>query len=253
MNSEILISIDDTDEIGTKGTGEILEDLLSLLETRFSCKWSPVTRHQLLISDVIAYTSHNSSMCSTGIISEFNKLEIIDFCEKFLRENVAPGSDPGFCLISLENLEKEDMEKLICYGKSAKVKVLNKDEAYSLAAKLNVYLNELGGTGLGVIGALAGAGLRLSGNDGRFKGKIKINDRTNFENECVLVKDLLNEKIIDEIREFRTNKIISPEAKVFLNGNLKTVFIDFKAVFYVVNIPGSKDYRNINKKENRIF
>ena len=43
-----------------------------------------------------------------------------------------------------------------------------------MAADLGVHLSEHGGTGIGVIGALAGAGLRLSGNDGRFKGKFAI-------------------------------------------------------------------------------
>ncbi len=60
------------------------------------------------------------------------------------------------------------------YGRRAKTTVLSKEEAYETAAAHHVHLSEHGGTGQGVIGALAGAGLRLTGGDGRFKGRRQI-------------------------------------------------------------------------------
>jgi glycerol-3-phosphate dehydrogenase len=52
----------------------------------------------------------------------------------------------------------------------AKRVILSKEQAYEVARRLGVWLQEAGGTGLGVIGALAGLGLRLGGNDGDVKG-----------------------------------------------------------------------------------
>ena len=61
------------------------------------------------------------------------------------------------------------------FGRRAQEEILTKEEAYEAASAYpgTVYLSEHGGTGEGVIGALAGAGLRLTGSDGRIKGKIK--------------------------------------------------------------------------------
>ena len=53
---KILIAIDDTDDIGTKGTGEILEELCENLKTGIGGKYSRVTRHQLLVNVDIPYT-----------------------------------------------------------------------------------------------------------------------------------------------------------------------------------------------------
>lgn len=50
---------------------------------------------------------------------------------------------------------------LVDFGRRAKNEVLTKDLAYDLAVKLGVPLSEHGGTGDGVIGAVAGSGLRL--------------------------------------------------------------------------------------------
>jgi hypothetical protein len=67
-----------------------------------------------------------------------------------------------------------DINALIAFGQSAKVAVKTKQQAYELAAELGIDLTEHGGTGQGVIGALAGLGLRLSGQDGRVKGQLDL-------------------------------------------------------------------------------
>ena len=63
-----LICIDDTDDIGTKGTGEIAEEIAAKLAPRVPQDARPaitrfVTRHQLFVHPDIPYTSHNSAMC----------------------------------------------------------------------------------------------------------------------------------------------------------------------------------------------
>lgn len=63
-----------------------------------------------------------------------------------------------------------DPKRLIEFGKMAKQAVTNKQAAYDLARETGIHLSEQGGTGDGVIGAIAGIGLRLSGNDGRYCG-----------------------------------------------------------------------------------
>ena len=60
---KILICIDDTDDLESIGTGELLENMCRELEREGFGTGGFVTRHQLYICDEIAYTSHNSSMC----------------------------------------------------------------------------------------------------------------------------------------------------------------------------------------------
>ena len=54
------------------------------------------------------------------------------------------------------------------FAQRAKLKVLSIQEAQQTAADAGVQLLGLTGTGVGIIGALAGIGLRRAGEDGRF-------------------------------------------------------------------------------------
>ena len=83
---------------------------------------------------------------------------------------MAKAADPGLAVCAADRVS--DPKRLIDFGFEAKKKVRKKDEAYALAASTDgVFLKELGGSGAGVIGALAGIGLRLSRSDGTLRGK----------------------------------------------------------------------------------
>ena len=166
---KILICIDDTDDLDSIGTGELLENLCSAMEEAGLGRAGFVTRHQLLISERIAYTSHNSSMCCAAETNDLPSL--LELAASYLEANCAPGSDPGLCVFR----GVEAAPGLSDFGRRAQCEVLTKDDAYAAAARYpgRVFLSEHGGSGDGVIGALAGVGLRLTGNDGRIKGKIR--------------------------------------------------------------------------------
>ena len=169
----ILLAIDDTDDLESIGTGALLENLCEELNKKDLGVCNFVTRHQLLIHDDIAYTSHNSAMCCELQMEKDDLEAIICLCQKYLVENRAEGSDPGLCVVCFKKID--DYTELISFGQAAKERVLKKADAYDLASKYpeTVFLSEHGGTGDGVIGALAGCGLRLSGMDGKIKRKIR--------------------------------------------------------------------------------
>ena len=166
---KILICIDDTDDLDSIGTGELLENICAAMEKAGLGRAGFVTRHQLLISDRIAYTSHNSSMCCSAETDDLPSL--LKLAGAYLEANCAPSSDPGLCVFRCG----EAAEGLSEFGRRAQNEVLTKGDAYAAAACYpgRVFLSEHGGSGDGVIGALAGVGLRLTGNDGRIKGKIR--------------------------------------------------------------------------------
>ncbi|WP_338667909.1 hypothetical protein [Pseudodesulfovibrio methanolicus] len=162
------LCIDDTDNLETKGTGWLAEQACTEMKELGLGSFSAISRHQLFVHEDVPYTSHNSSMCVE--VTDCGEPEaLIRYMQDFLERNGAPGSDPGLCLVP-ETLCDEARERLIRFGNDAKCTVLNKGLAYGLAAELGVHLSEHGGTGDGVVGALAGVGLRMGGEDGRYRG-----------------------------------------------------------------------------------
>ena len=223
---KILIAIDDTDNLETPGTGHLASALSDLLEERGLGKGSPVTRHQLYVHPDIPYTSHNSSMCFEAEISEGDFEHITTFCQDFLVKESAPGSDPGLCIVDIDALDKKDI--LIDYGRKAKNTILSKKIAYDLASSLNIHLSEHGGTGDGIIGALAGTGLRLSGNDGRLKGHFIVGD----VNDTLSARDLLKKTGADIVRT-EEGYTLHEDDVVRIGKKVKAVYLDHRAVVLV--------------------
>lgn len=170
MEEKLLLCIDDTDTLDSPGTGEVLDTLLAALAEEGLGQGSFITRHQLLVHPDIPYTSHNSSMCTQ--VRTGDGAGVISFARAFLERTWVPGSDPGLCAVFPERLA--DPAGLLAFGQAAKERVLTKADARALAEREpeGIFLSEHGGTGQGIIGALAGCGLRLSGTDGRCRGKL---------------------------------------------------------------------------------
>jgi hypothetical protein len=231
---QILISIDDTDNLESPGTGALASQIAADLESNGWGKSSYVTRHQLLVHPDIPYTSHNSAMCFRADIEDDYLERVISHAADFLTRESADGSDPGLCVAVIDRLQKSD--ELILFGRSAKESVLTKEAAYDLARRTGVHLSEHGGTGQGVIGALAGAGLRLGGNDGRLKGQLNIG----APGSVLSVAALQGHDYIDEIRALDGDSVVSGDM-VLLGEKMKTVLLDGRAVLLVVQADGTVD------------
>jgi hypothetical protein len=190
----ILLSIDDTDNLESRGTGEIASLIAGAVEQQGWGTTGIVTRHQLLVHPDIPYTSHNSAMCFQAELQEGCLDRVIDFARDFLDHECAEGSDPGLCVAVLDRIGAAP--ELIAFGQRAKREVITMPEAFELAGRLGVHLSEHGGTGQGVIGALAGAGLRLWGNDGRMKGSLEFPEA----GRPLRVADLLEHPGVDAVR-----------------------------------------------------
>jgi hypothetical protein len=223
---ELLICIDDTDDIDSRGTGDIAELLAMGLVDNGMARCGRVTRHQLLVHPDIAYTSHNSSMCFPADIDVESLDAVVSWCMRALAAESVAAADPGLCVVVLERLTRP--EELVAYGRQAKQRVVAKHEAYRVAAGLGVHLSEHGGTGIGVIGALAGAGLRLSGDDGRFKGKFAI---PGDANGVARVRDI-KQQGVDSVRA-RDGAVLGDDERVLVGTECKLVLLGGEAVLLV--------------------
>jgi hypothetical protein len=155
-----LIGIDDTDNDTSPGTGQIARRLAREFSEK-GVKPLGITRHQFLVDPRIPYTSHNSGAC---IAVECDGPDKLQFAIDWLSQQAAPGSDPGICIAARDQVPSAVTQ----WGWAATREVLTKERALNLANENNLLLRPLGGTGDGIIGALASVGLRSDGNEGRF-------------------------------------------------------------------------------------
>jgi len=164
----VLLGVDDTDILGHKpGTGRLARDLGAYLQQAGMATLVGVVRQQLLVDPRIPYTSHNSPACLIlDMESEGNgaAARMFDAAARYVQSHAAQGSDPGLCLAGRESVGPN----LVDWGWRASSEVLSKAEAVSVARREGLRLEELGGTGDGIIGALAAVGLTAEGNAGRF-------------------------------------------------------------------------------------
>jgi hypothetical protein len=164
----MLLGVDDTDVLGHKpGTGRLARDLGAHLECAGLATLLGVVRQQLLVDPRIPYTSHNSPACLIlDLAHEGNgaATQVFDEAARYVQSCAADGSDPGVCLARRDCIGAS----IITWGWRAGSEVLNKAAAAALAKREGLRLRELGGTGDGIIGALAAVGLTAEGNAGRF-------------------------------------------------------------------------------------
>ncbi|WP_418790770.1 hypothetical protein [Phosphitispora sp. TUW77] len=244
---KVLICIDDTDNLESRGTGHLAEILAGQIEERGWGRCSGITRHQLCVHPDIPYTSHNSSMCFETCLNNSSLTELIDFASEFLLKESAEGSDPGLCIVAIDNVQETDL--LVKFGCQAKIEVLTKQEAYDLAQKLGIHLSEHGGTGQGVIGALAGVGLRFTGNDGRFKGKIRLK----ADNDQITVRDILAQSRVELVKSLE-GTILEDDDVVILGDKVKAVMLEGKCVMLVYSPEGcQKEWHTCTKQQLRKF
>jgi hypothetical protein len=154
------LGIDDTDTLETPGTNKLALALVGQLSDVLTVRL--VVRHQLFLDSRVPYTSHNGSASLwaepvgsidvPALAARLRRL-IVDWCP--------PGSDPGLCIA------RHVPPEITAFGQRCQRDLVTQDEAHALARRHAVHLESIGGTGDGVIGALAAVGLLATRNDGR--------------------------------------------------------------------------------------
>ncbi len=228
------IGVDDTDFADSIGTGAFARELTLHLAGKVGARPFGVTRHQFLIHPDIPYTTHNSSACIEITCSaDFN--EIGDACRRFVDFLFHPGADPGLCIAQKHQLN----DPLLSFGRRAQSEVVTKKEALDLAADSGILLEEHGGEGIGVIGALSGCCLRMDGNDGRFISLEGIRSAKPSMTVGAMKSEMPIEAVFDDVgnrlddtQTVKTNNWVRPVLEknrivlnVFKNGQNGSYFI----------------------------
>ena len=223
----ILIGIDDTDNLTTRGTGFRARQLGERLAAAGIGTVRGITRHQLFVHPSIPYTSHNSSACLALRTDGESARALQDFCRDYLATESADGSDAGLCVAVAEAVPPE----VVAFGRSAKDTILTQDQARGLAARHGLHLEGVTGDQMGVIGALSAVALRTGGHDGRFiwlKGVRELSGSTNVE-------FLLEETGVDAV-ETVDGTAVPREASVCVDPWPRPVLLQGRAVLLVQRV-----------------
>lgn len=188
----IIIGIDDTDNLETRGTGHHARMLGHALTDAGLFELRSVTRHQLFADKRIPFTSHNSSASLMGRCTRTIR-EVIFFSKDFLIRESAFDSDAGLCVAP----EDAITSAMILFGNRAKHEILSMEEALQLVAGTSIFLDGFLNARIGMIGSLAAVGLAKEGNDGRLLWTRNLRETTgNFT-----IQELLQQVDIERVVE----------------------------------------------------
>ncbi len=193
MNGRVFISIDDTDVVGGEGTGRLARRIVDEL----GLEVEGVTRHQLFVHPSINYTKRNSC----NVIIARAGANVGEAVRNIILESFQEGSDPGLAIAS------SVPHQVRIFGRKAQREVLGKQDAIRIAKEAGIQLEELGGTGDGIIGALAGIGLCYSGEDGRY---VMLRG----------MRDLRKTVSVERLREIGINAINVEDGRNLENGKV---------------------------------
>jgi hypothetical protein len=239
----VFLGIDDTDVLGHKpGTGRLARDLGAHLAGA-GVRPAAVLRHQLLVDPRIPYTSHNSPACVILEIGLEQQVDgLFEAAAAWVAGRAATGSDPGICM-ALENAVDP---AVVEWGLRAGGEVLARQAALALAAATGTRLRELGGTGDGIIGALAAVGLTRWGNAGRF---LEMADGLRDFGDVVGAATLL-ERGITPVSATRNGEPVPPAARIRTGDWVRPRLIGGRPVLFVEPDDGG-DWRCFDRKNDK--
>jgi hypothetical protein len=222
FHHDVLIGVDDTDNDESIGTGRLCR-MLALALRALGYVVTGVTRHQHLRHPEIPYTSNNSS-CALGLDGNGLSAAAVEReCTDFLARHFHEGADPGLCVARVGDLDRHRAQAGT-FGRATQERVVGMEDAWRTAAELGARLSVLGGTGLGVIGALGAVCLRLTGNDGRF---LELGDLRALSGE-LSVAELARALPIEGVFSDDGRRLLE-SARVQTNGWVRPVLHAFRA------------------------
>ncbi len=173
----VLIGLDDTDNLESCGTGFHARTIAKHIDEQSLGRTVHITRHQLLVSPLVPYTSHNSAACIRVTTDPDQLSAIEELARTYLEMNSAEGADAGLCVAA----EHEVSHYVQRFGWLCKRRVMQQADARHFATSSGLRLHGITGSKDGMIGALAAVGLHAQGCDGRLlwlKGLRELVDQT---------------------------------------------------------------------------
>jgi tRNA(Ile2) C34 agmatinyltransferase TiaS len=217
---KIFVGIDDSRQLDGYKAGETASLLCQAIDGNSWGKSAIPSRHRLYFHTDIACKKHNTARCFSADLKEQYLEEFIEYSCKMIKSNLSPDCNTGLAIAVPELMENTD--DLIEYAYRVKEGIVSKDEALKFAKKPGLYLFELSGSGKGIIGALAAAGLRSTGNDGQFRGKLKLGTEEYY---IASVREIIEKTYVEQVKNMDFENLDDGE-NVRMGEKVKVVLLD---------------------------
>jgi hypothetical protein len=203
----IYVGIDDTDTLVDPGTNKLAQHLVR--ELAGLLRGQMILRHQLLTDPRVPCTNKNgcasilfSPAADNDLQGEFSCDALAGALRPLIQNWCPAGSDPGLCVTRTVPFP------IVEWGTRCQREFVRQAQARELAEEHGIYLEGLGGTEDGVIGALAAVGLMATQNDGRIIYYESSGDDWSDISGCLDASQLLA-RGIDEIRATDSAELIT--------------------------------------------
>ncbi len=224
---KIFVAIDDSRQLDGAKAGETASILTKFIAEKGWGKCAIPSRHRLFSHPDTGCKKHNTARSFSADIADEYLDDFIDHACKLIIRNGSLDSNAGLA-VAVPELMKNP-EDLIDYAYRAKEEVISKTEALEFGKQPGIYLLELSGSGQGIIGALAGAGLRITGNDGQFRGKLHIGTGEDY---IATVSEIVNKTYVEQVKNMDFENLGDEEC-VRMGEKVKVVLLDNKYTLMV--------------------
>src|SRR6476469_8184906 len=155
----IYVGIDDTDTIDDPGTNQLAR--LMVRELADKARGRMILRHQLLEDPRVPCTKKNGcASIAFEPLATFSHDSFVASVRKMVVSWSPKGSDPGLCVT------RNVPQAVSDWGIRCQRELVKQSDARQIAAEHGIYLEGLGGTEDGEIGAFASLGLMCTGVGG---------------------------------------------------------------------------------------
>lgn len=224
---KIFVAIDDSRRLDGAKAGETVSQLTEFIAAKGWGKCSLPSRHRLYPHPDTGCQKHNTARSFAADIGAQYLQDFIVYACSLIKRTGAPDSNAGLAVAVPELME--DTAELIDFAYRAKEVLVSKAEALILGRKSGIYLYALSGSGQGIIGALAGAGLRMTGNDGQFRGKLHLGTGEDY---IASIKEILTGSYVEQVKNMNFENINEDEW-VRMGEKVKIVLLDNKYTLMV--------------------
>ncbi|HEX3012215.1 MAG TPA: hypothetical protein VHQ70_09330 [Syntrophomonadaceae bacterium] len=224
---KIIVAIDDSRQLDGAKAGNTASVLAGFIEENGWGQCTIPSRHRLYPNPATGCKKHNTARSFSADIEEQHLSQFMDYACNLIKETGSPDSNAGLAIVIPELIKNTD--NLMDYAYKAKEELVSKDEALAFKEKPGIYLFELNGSGQGIIGALAAAGLRMTGNDGQFRGKLHIGSGEDY---IATAKEIIDNSYVEQVKNMDFENIDDNEY-VRMGEKVKVVLLDDKYTLMV--------------------
>lgn len=217
---KIYVAIDDSRQLDGGKAGETAFLLGKYIEKRGWGKSAIPSRHRLYPNPATGCKKHNTARSLAADIDEQHLADFIDYACTLVKSTGTPDSNAGLVIAIPELMDNPG--ELVQYAYQVKEEMIGKEEALKLVDRPGLYVFELNGSGNGIIGALAAAGLRMTGNDGQFRGKLQVGSGEDY---IARVREIIDETYVEQVKNMNFETLHDDEY-VRMGEKVKVVLLD---------------------------